>query len=355
MSFGLFQFQFHIPAIDLDRLGAFTTGTGRRFVRLSEALRSRRSPWAEDVARRGGTSNQTSQPARPRGTPQAGAATGGSTQGASAPGQPATTSGGKPPEAVQDKKLARLKDRLKLVLKKRGANKPLVSDVLYHREWKLTNTALYSRCIACDDPVKPSKLVDAPCGHQYCRPCTREMANLAFKDKSMFPLRCCDQEIPAKQVASALKPRGRRVYIAWAFEAATPPAERCAHTAERRSARSAGIWHMVSGNARVTLTWERSWTWPAVGTGSAVTTAIAWSRGIGGARTSGANVEQSSGTLLIYMCGRIWATCRCQPIEDDFLNDPAWEEQGGLGRAVVVAAMQQADEEIAAEAVHATV
>lgn len=55
------------------------------------------------------------------------------------------------------------------------------------------------------------------------------------------------------------------------------------------------------------------------------------------------------------MCGRIWATCRCQPIEDDFLNDPAWEEQGGLGRAVVVAAMQQADEEIAAEAVHATV
>lgn len=226
MSFGLFQFQFHIPAIDLDRLGAFTTGTGRRFVRLSEALRSRRSPWAEDVAHRGGTSNQTSQPARPRGTPQAGAATGGSTQGASAPGQPATTSGGKPPEAVQDKKLARLKDRLKLVLKKGGANKPLVSDVLYPREWKLTNTAIYSRCIACDDPVKPSKLVDAPCGHQYCRPCTREMANLAFKDKSMFPLRCCDQEIPAKQVASALKPRGRRVYIAWAFEAATPPAER---------------------------------------------------------------------------------------------------------------------------------
>lgn len=55
------------------------------------------------------------------------------------------------------------------------------------------------------------------------------------------------------------------------------------------------------------------------------------------------------------MCGRQWATCSCRLRDDDALNDPAWEEEGGLDPAVLVAAMQQADEENAAEAVHATV
>ncbi|KAJ5389369.1 IBR domain protein [Penicillium cataractarum] len=362
MSIGLFQFQFYIPPIDLDfdRLGAFATVTGRRFVQLSEALRSRRSPWAEDVARRGGTSNQALQPVRPRGAPHPGdagpaATTGGGAQGAVAPGHPATTSGGKPPEEVQDKKPMRLKDRLKLVLKSGGANKP--------------------RCVACDEPVKPSKLVVAPCGHQYCRPCTREIVNVAFKDRSMFPLRCCGQEIPAKQVAPALNPRGRRVYIARAFEHATPQAERwycpsanCRAWISPRYIRS-GAKSQKCPYCRATICpqcrdlahGQRQCTHdPGLGEILDMARRRHWQRCYNChslvERNRGCpHIVCKCGAEFCYMCGRQWATCSCRPRDDDALNDPAWGEEGGLDPAVVVAAMQQADEENAAEAVHATV
>jgi hypothetical protein len=97
---------------------------------------------------------------------------------------------------------------------------------MIYRERHSLTLPLHSPCVACDKPVKSTNLVSGGCEHQYCRPCIREMVKVAFLDRSMFPVRCCGQEIPAKQLVPALHLRVRKVYMALASERITPPAER---------------------------------------------------------------------------------------------------------------------------------
>ena len=52
------------------------------------------------------------------------------------------------------------------------------------------------------------------------------MASIAMKTKTLFPVRCCGQEIPAKPVGSTMSIRERKLYISRIDEHAVPAADR---------------------------------------------------------------------------------------------------------------------------------
>jgi hypothetical protein len=46
-------------------------------------------------------------------------------------------------------------------------------------------------CEACRDPKKYFDVVTAPCQHNYCRDCLRDLFKASLTDESLFPPRCC--------------------------------------------------------------------------------------------------------------------------------------------------------------------
>jgi len=51
-------------------------------------------------------------------------------------------------------------------------------------------------CAACQEPVVYFAAVYAPCGHDYCKDCIRQLFFGATRDESLFPPRCCRKAIP---------------------------------------------------------------------------------------------------------------------------------------------------------------
>lgn len=54
-------------------------------------------------------------------------------------------------------------------------------------------------CIACNDRFPPLALSKAPCSHDYCRECLVSLARSSLQDETLFPPRCCGQNIPIEQ------------------------------------------------------------------------------------------------------------------------------------------------------------
>ncbi|KAF5704810.1 IBR-like protein [Fusarium globosum] len=54
-------------------------------------------------------------------------------------------------------------------------------------------------CIACNDRFPPLALSQAPCSHDYCRECLVGLVRSSLQDETLFPPRCCGQNIPVKQ------------------------------------------------------------------------------------------------------------------------------------------------------------
>ncbi|CAF9910243.1 MAG: hypothetical protein ALECFALPRED_006435 [Alectoria fallacina] len=54
----------------------------------------------------------------------------------------------------------------------------------------------YHNCVICMDEFSARHLITAPCGDHYCKTCIGQLYNLAMKDESLFPPRCCRQPIP---------------------------------------------------------------------------------------------------------------------------------------------------------------
>lgn len=63
-----------------------------------------------------------------------------------------------------------------------------------NKEAKETETGQV--CIACGDNTPLSTLTIAGCGHGYCPFCIDELFRLAIWDESLFPPRCCHNDIP---------------------------------------------------------------------------------------------------------------------------------------------------------------
>ncbi|KAJ8117071.1 hypothetical protein ONZ43_g4295 [Nemania bipapillata] len=51
-------------------------------------------------------------------------------------------------------------------------------------------------CIACGEMYHFIYLARAPCRHEYCRGCLKDLFQHAMLDESLFPPRCCREEIP---------------------------------------------------------------------------------------------------------------------------------------------------------------
>ena len=54
----------------------------------------------------------------------------------------------------------------------------------------------YQTCVICSDEYRTRHLITAPCGDHYCKACIGQLYDLAMKDESLFPPRCCRQPIP---------------------------------------------------------------------------------------------------------------------------------------------------------------
>jgi hypothetical protein len=51
------------------------------------------------------------------------------------------------------------------------------------------------RCVACQNHKLFFYVARAPCGHEYCEECLRDMIECSMTDESLFPPRCCSQPI----------------------------------------------------------------------------------------------------------------------------------------------------------------
>lgn len=58
----------------------------------------------------------------------------------------------------------------------------------------------YLICVVCSDEFPARHLITAPCGDHYCKPCIGQLYDLAMKDESLFPPRCCRRPIPIEIV-----------------------------------------------------------------------------------------------------------------------------------------------------------
>jgi len=61
-------------------------------------------------------------------------------------------------------------------------------------------------CDICGDQFGPKDRTKVPCGHEYCRECLQRFYNLSITDDSLFPPRCCEQEIASAGINSLLTP-----------------------------------------------------------------------------------------------------------------------------------------------------
>jgi hypothetical protein len=71
-------------------------------------------------------------------------------------------------------------------------------DVAKSSSWASTkNLPKHTKrsCIACQEQISFFNLARAPCDHEYCRDCLRDLFRASLGDNSLFPPRCCRQSI----------------------------------------------------------------------------------------------------------------------------------------------------------------
>ncbi|RPA83184.1 hypothetical protein BJ508DRAFT_324773 [Ascobolus immersus RN42] len=73
-----------------------------------------------------------------------------------------------------------------------------VLDSAKNEDTKALDDELTSECVACDKTLDLSTAPDTcPCGHQYCEGCLRQLYQLATKDQSCYPPKCCGKSLPS--------------------------------------------------------------------------------------------------------------------------------------------------------------
>jgi hypothetical protein len=69
-----------------------------------------------------------------------------------------------------------------------------------------SSTRTQQKCAACTDLTSIYDGIQAPCSHHYCRKCIVQLFNSTMTDKSLFPARCCGQQIPVSLAEEFLSP-----------------------------------------------------------------------------------------------------------------------------------------------------
>ena len=63
---------------------------------------------------------------------------------------------------------------------------------------------LTTHCIICQEHSASHETLEAPCHHYYCRDCLSELFEASTLDESLFPPRCCRENIPLESAALLL-------------------------------------------------------------------------------------------------------------------------------------------------------
>ncbi|KAI1661645.1 IBR finger domain-containing protein [Daldinia decipiens] len=82
-------------------------------------------------------------------------------------------------------------------------------------------------CLACGEKYIYLDVMRAPCGHLYCRECLAQLFRSAMSDESLFPPRCCQQNIPLRGLVFSLPKELIREFRAKEVEFSTPRRTYC--------------------------------------------------------------------------------------------------------------------------------
>jgi hypothetical protein len=83
------------------------------------------------------------------------------------------------------------------------------------------------RCTACQEFKKFYHVARAPCGHEYCQDCLCDLFRSSMTDESLFPPRCCKQQITTALVRIFLTPELVQEYEQKKIEYDTPNRTYC--------------------------------------------------------------------------------------------------------------------------------
>ena len=84
-------------------------------------------------------------------------------------------------------------------------------------------------CVICADDIKSAGdnyKYHAPCDHYYCRDCLVNLVEACTRDESLFPLLCCKQALPTKEVTPFLVSNIRVLFLNKSAEYGTPSLSR---------------------------------------------------------------------------------------------------------------------------------
>ncbi|KAH8810776.1 hypothetical protein F5884DRAFT_259961 [Xylogone sp. PMI_703] len=82
-------------------------------------------------------------------------------------------------------------------------------------------------CEACREQFQFYEIARAPYSHEYCRTCIQDLFKASITDESLFPPRCCRQQIPIAAVGIFLKPNFIQDYQKKKIEFETPNRTYC--------------------------------------------------------------------------------------------------------------------------------
>jgi hypothetical protein len=85
-------------------------------------------------------------------------------------------------------------------------------------------------CVACRDLKKYFDVIAAPCGHNYCRDCLRDLFKSSLTDESLFPPRCCRLPVTVSSVDIFLTKELKQAFAKKEIEFSTPNRTYCSDT-----------------------------------------------------------------------------------------------------------------------------
>lgn len=86
------------------------------------------------------------------------------------------------------------------------------------------------QCVACLEPAHVSQVFESPCGHIYCKECTRQLFLNATKDEDLYPPRCCGNVVPAGIALRLLSYKELKAFSTKGIECTTVNRVYCADT-----------------------------------------------------------------------------------------------------------------------------